>query len=469
MNKPTLAALAAFAVLLIAFVATREKEVSVGVQKLEVPSLPASGIEAITITGANAAKLERGPNGWTVADPAKADMKFPADDAQVQTLLTAISEFKAPDFVTDKTEKHAELEVTSEKGTTVVATAPGKTLSLVFGKGSKNGGTYVRKADATAVFSTPSQMSWQVKRNVTAWRKKTITTAPADQVAQLSVTRADGASFTLSSQEGSWALTSPTLTGFRFDKDAAQRFAAQLSTLSAQDFLSAPADYGKATTIVMTLKDGKTLTLKALKRDDSTWALQVSGDAQEYVLPSWIADQLDKKVEDLRDLRLVDFDVAKATRLTITAGGKKTVAAKEGETWKLLEPKTAPAGVEFDGNQVVAQLNRLKGARAAKVAEVPVAKAGLSSPGTLIEVLVDGKPVRLAFGGDVSAGEVYAKGSIDELVYVIAGSEKQSWATGAQLFNKPPPPPDFGQMQGLEQLPPEIRQKLMEQLRQQRN
>lgn len=172
MNKPTLAAIGAFVVLLLAFFATREKAVSVGVKKFDVPAISTAAIDSVTVTGANAAKLERGANGWTVADPAKADVKFPADDAQVQAVLSALAEFKAPDFVNDKADKHAEYEVTNDKGTTVAVSGGGKSFTVILGKASKSGGTYVRKADGDAVFVTQSAATWQVKRNVTAWRKR---------------------------------------------------------------------------------------------------------------------------------------------------------------------------------------------------------------------------------------------------------------------------------------------------------
>lgn len=491
MNKPTLAAVGAFVVLLLAFIATREKEVSVGVQKFDAPSLSTAAIESIVVSGSNAARLERSANGWTVADPAKPDTKFPADDTQVQSLLTALVEFKAPDFVTDKDAKHAEYEVDAAKGTTVATTAAGKTFTIVLGKSSKSGGAYVRKADGTAVFASPSPVSGMVKRDVGAWRKKTITTAPFADVTQLDVARADGEAFTLKSEGGAWTLSAAKnvfgdvlgdasgLGGlrklprpFRFDANVGQRLVTQLTSLQAQDFLAADADFSKAHLFTLTLKDGKTVkvSLAPTKRDDGTFALKVDGDAQQYAVASWVAEQLETKIEGLRDLSLVSFDPTKATKLSITAAGKKTIAALEGGAWKLVEPKTAPAGVEFDGNQVVAQLNRLRGLRASKLVEVPVAKAGLATPSAVVEAIVDGKPVQVRFGADTGTNsEVYVEGTIDDAVYTIAGSEKATWSTGAQLFNKPPPPPDLGQMQGLDQLPPEIRQKLMEQLRQQRN
>jgi hypothetical protein len=469
MKKPTIAALAVFAVLLVAYLATREKEVSVGVQRFEPVALSSSAIDAVTVTGANAAKLERGANGWTVADPAKPDAKFAADEGQVTQLLNALAELRAPDFVNDNPEKHAEYEVTTEKGTSVVATGGGKTLSFVLGKGSKSGGTYVRKPDAKAVFATPSPVGYLVKRNVTAWRKKAIATAPVAEVTRVDAARADGSGWSIASTDGAWTLASPAPAGFRFDANAAQRLVASLTTLSAKDFLSADGDFSKAHGFTLTKKDGATVkvTLSATKRDDGSFALKVDGDAQQYLVDSWLAEQLDKPLEGLRDLSLLSFDPTKVTKLTLTAAGKKTVVAKEGEAWKLVEPKTAPAGMEFDGAQVPVQLGRLKALRAAKFVE----KAALGAPSTTIELVHDGKPVKLVFGADTgSSSEVYVKGNADDLVYAIAGAEKQAWSDGTKLFNRPPPPPDFGQMQGLEQLPPEIRRQLMEQLRnQQRN
>lgn len=236
----------------------------------------------------------------------------------------------------------------------------------------------------------------------------------------------------------------------------------------AQDFLSSPADYSDAHGFGLTLKSGKSVVviLGATKREDGTFPLKVEGDAQEYAVPSYVAEQLDDGLAGLRDLSLMNFDVSKATKLSITSGSSKTVAVKDGESWKLVEPKAAPAGVTFDPQQVVAQLNRLRNARAAKAVE----KAALGAASVTVEAIVENKPVTLVFGAETgSNAEVYVRGNADTLVYVATGADKSSWTTGAQLFNKPAPPPDFGNMQGLEQLPPDIRAKLMEQLKQQRN
>jgi hypothetical protein len=467
MNRPTLIAIGVFAALLIAFVATREKSVSVGVQKLEVPALAVDSITRIEVKGANAALLEKSANGWTVADPAKAEVKYAADDAQVQTALTAVAEFKAADFVSDKADKQGEFEVDSTKGTTVKVTGGPKTLEIVLGKASKSGGTYVRKEGANAVFSTNSPLSYQMKRNVTAWRKKSIVTAPVADITGLTVTRADGSGYALKTVEGGgWALASAAPKGFRFDAQAASRVVNQLASLLAQDFTTDAVDFSKATTFAVALKDGKNASVKLAsdKRPDGTVPLMVEGDSQVYLLASWTAEQLDKKLDDLRDLSLLAFEPDKVTKVSIVAGAKKTVVAKDASGWKLVEPKTPPP--DFDSNQVTNQVMRLKSLRATKLA-TDTTKAGLAAPSATIEVVADGKTSRVVFGADAPNSEVFVKGTVDDLVYLIASGEKTAWLQGAELFKKPPPPPDFNHMQGLEQLPPDVRQKLMQQLRQQ--
>lgn len=468
MNKQTLGALVAFAVLLLAFVATREKNVSVGVQKFDLPAVSSSAIESVTIAGPASVLLERGASGWTVADLSKAEAKFAADDSQVQFLLTGLAELKANDFVSDKVEKHAEFEVAGEKAKTVTVKAGATTFSIIVGKASKSGGSYVRRADSNAVFGSQNAPS-QVNQLLTAWRKKTIATAPVAEIAQVDVVRADGQTYSVKAGEaGAFSLSSPVPPGFRVDAAATQGLVSQLASLEAQDFLASDGDFSKATSFTLTLKDGKTLKLTLAARGPDFAApapLKIEGVAQQYLLPSWAFDKLNKSLDDLRDMKLVDFDVAKVTKLSIAVDGKKTIVAKEGDAWKLVEPKVAPAELTFEPNQVTVQLNRLKSARAVRISDVAEAKAGLAKPSATIEATVDGKPVRLVFGGDAGSNELYARGSIDAAVYVVAAPEKASWAPGAMLFNKPPPMPTAGPINGLDSLPPEIREKLMQQLK----
>lgn len=478
MNRSTLIAVGVFALLAVAYFATREPTVSVGVKKLAVPAVKADQVTGLELSGAFKATLSKDANGWRVADPASPDKKFAADEQQVKSLLDALADFKAPDFITEKNEKQAELEVDDAKGVKVTALgASGELVSLVLGKAGKNGGSYVRLAKSPEVFLTTSPLAFFVKKDVNGWRQRAITVAKAEDVTKVSVAHPGGEALQLQLDGADWKLTSPAPADFRFDAQAAKQLVAQLGAMSAQSFSDGETDdalgltLATATVVEAELKDGKKAKLTfGTKKPDGAVPLRVDGDAQVYLVPQWQADLLTKKVDGLRDLTLLKVDPERVTQVTVTAGAKKAVVKKDGAGWKLVEPKTPPAGFEFDGAQVMSVLQRLKALRAAKVAAAPVAddKAGLAKPATLVELTVDGGPAqRLRFGGEAAPGEVYVKGSADGLLYVTSVGEKSAFDAAHELFKKPAAQPDWQNARGLDQLPPEIRRQLEAQLRQQ--
>lgn len=446
MKRSTLIAVVVFGALALLFIATREPQVTVGVKKLQLAPVTADAIVELSF-GPLVLKSENG--GWTVGS---SDKRYPADEGQVKAATQGLAELKAEDFVTDRTEKHADLEVDATKGVTVKAlTASGVVRDLVVGKASRSGGAYLREAKSNAVFTTNGNLPYLAKRDLTSWRKKSIATFKLDQVSR--VTFGSPTPWSLVADSGSWKLEGETAKDYRFDAAAAQQLMNQLANLSAQDFLEGQLD-GPATEVKAELKDGKSLTLRlGAKRPDGTYALSVEGDAQTYLLPGWQAEQLLKDPEGLRDLRLLRFDPAQVERFSLVANGKKTIVAKEGETWKLIEPKTP---TEFDAQQVGPQLTRIASMRGLK----------------LVRDLTDPKPsiqLELTLKGGATQhlrlSATHAKGD-DGLLYAVNAGDKTWLETGEALFKRPPPPPSGG-FQGLDQLPPELRQQLEAQLRQQ--
>lgn len=463
MKKTTLIAIAAFGALLAVVLLTREDEtnVNVGVPKLTLSPLGGE-ITGIELSGANTGKLAFEGGGWKIDGHA-------ADDAQVKSLTDALKDFRAQDFVTEKTEKHAELEVDDAKGVKVaVTTAAGPAWTLVFGKPGKSGGTYVRDAKSNAVFTTNSPAAYQVKKKANEWRKKSIATAAAADVVKLTVTQPSGVLTLVNSPEG-WKMEPPPPADFKYDPEAAQRLVTTATSLQAQDFGDTLGE--QAATLELELKDGKKVSMKlGAKKPEGTVPLQVEGDPQVYVLAQFTAEQLLKSVEDMRDCTLLAFDPSEAQKLSITAGGKTTVVTKQGETWAVTEPKKLPDGYELDPAIVGSVLNRLKVMRATRAAPgVADAAAGLTKPTAVVEVsLKDGKKQTMRFGGETPAKDaLYVKGA-GALTYTIGTAQRASFEGGLDMFKKRPPP-DMSQIRGLEQLPPEVRRQLEQQLKMQRN
>lgn len=469
--RSALIAVAVFGLLLAFVFATRETgTVNVGVPKLEFAAVDPAKVTLVELSGAQSLTLKKDAAGWTVADEKK--VFHPADEGKVRSLLEGFKDLKAEAFVTEKAEKLAELEVDDVKGLKVVVTRDGAPpLGVVFGKAGKQGGNYVRAPGKNQVFITNSRLAIDAKHQAVWWRQRSIRTAALGDLQSVTVTHADGTALPLEAKpEGTWALGAAASAPpkFRFDPAAAQRVAATFTALWAADFLDQVEGDPFAAphvTVEGKTKDGKTVRAHLGAPAANGVPLKVEGDPQAYVVSADQAGQLQKRLADLADTTLLQFDPAKATRLVLQTGAKKTVLAKDGAAWKVLEPKALPAGADFDPGQVPAELARLSRLRGDAVTD---AKTVGKTAGS-VEVTVEGGPAqRLEFGGDAPPTGVLVKGSADGRVYSVAKAELTRLESPFTLFKRPPAPPAGPQKQlRLEDLPPDIRAKLEAQLRQQ--
>lgn len=216
--------------------------------------------------------------------------------------------------------------------------------------------------------------------------------------------------------------------------------------------------------------------LGAASRTIGTVPAQLEGDSQIYLIASFVASGLSKRLEELRDTSLMAFEAPKVVSLAMDVGGKRTRLTKEGEAWKVQEPAKLPDGYELDSARVNAQLQALRTLRGARVIDgVVAAKVGLAKPGLLVELKTDdGKAHSVRFGAELTsstgAKEYYVQGTADGLLYVISAAEKTRLEGGLELFKKMPAPDlsKMGPINGLDQLPPEVRAQLEAQMRQKR-
>ncbi|MDP2339562.1 MAG: DUF4340 domain-containing protein [Deltaproteobacteria bacterium] len=518
---------AVFLVLLVGWFATRGER-KVGVKELKVEKIAADTVTKIDITvpGKAAPKkpdvtlgdgpvddkdekkpptvviLEKDGAGFVVTG---ADgKKKPVDDAQLKPLLDAIGEFATGDLVSNKKEKLKDFEIDDELGSRVViTTTKGKALDLVFGRAAKGGGTTVRAQGSNDVFVAKGRLGSLLKKDAAAWRKKAIVDKKPEDFSSITIARADGSKIVLTGESKeepapvpevvpgeepkeppkpkvttTWKLTDPATlpAGFRLDESAVGRVASSFATLRASDFADDSKDgvgfEAPHTVITARLKDGKDLVLHLGTKDDKKRHFaRMDGSPQVYLVPEFSAKNVDKGLDDLRDLSLFTAKIEDVKTMTLTSGKTRVVVEKAGEEWKLIDPKTPPA--EFDVAQIASAVSgalRNKGARIA----VDVADAGGSDP--MIEVkLASGKTESLRFGKPVppedpstakpddKPREYYVKGA-DGLVYVVNSFTRGRYEKPTELFKKPAAPPPgmggAGGMSGLESLPPDVRKKL---------
>lgn len=508
----------AFVALLIGWFATRETQPKAGVKELKVAAIKADDVTRIEMTvppkeapkkgddgpaddkaaaAATTVVLERDGASFVVSSAG--GKKHAVDEAQLKPLLDAIGEFKAGDVVANKADKQAEFEIDDAKGThVVISTAKGKALDLLFGRAAKGGGTTVRQQGSSDIFVAKGRLGSLVKKDEASWRKKSILDKKIEDIAAVTVVHADGSKLAIVSEtkeeaapppaEGdtapppapkkttTWKLTEPSSlpSGFRLDDAALARIPQSLAALRATDFADDATDavtgFGAAHDVVTAkLNDGKELAVHFGNKDDKKrFYVRVDGDPQVYLLAEYAVKNVDRALDDLRDLSVFTAKIDDVTRATFTAGKTKFVVKKDGAAWSLVEPKTAPP--EFDaaqvGNAVTAAL-RLKAARLG----TGVADVGGADPSIEL-TLANGKTEAVRFGKAlVEEGakptdppkEFYVKGA-DGQVYVVASYAKSRYEKPNELFKKPPAPPasmgGAGGMQGLDSLPPDIRKKL---------
>lgn len=522
-NTGIVAALLVFVVLLFVVIGLRGKDDKVGVKELKVEKVDKDKVTRIEVTlppkkekegdaakeGDKAGKrevvLEKDGTVWKVFDPAHADKKLVADDAQVKGALDAVGELAMGDLISTKAEKLATYEIDDDSGHRVkVSTAGGVALDLVFGRNAKGGGSTVRLAGSNEVFIAKGRLGAVMKKDLSAWRKKTIFDVKADDLTRVKTTLADGRSFTVAQKErapaadpgpdagpaappkAEWSLAEPAElpAGFRLDEAQLSRPASSLASLRAQDFADGVSDAdaglsGEHTVVEATTRDGKTLKVHVGKEDDKKRVYaKAEGDPQVYLLANYNAKQLAKSLDDLRDLTLLDAKIDDVQKVTFT-GSTKVVVERSGDSWKLVEPKTAPEG--FDVEQILPQVNAVLRTRATRV-DAGAPTDAVAKAGPVVElVLKGGKKQALRFGKAVPLDaataavseskeprEYWVKGGADDLVYVAPAFARNRYDKPTEMFKKPEMPTGpgrMGQIPGMEKLPPDVRKKLEESMR----
>jgi hypothetical protein len=447
MTRSTLIALAVFVSLGVVYAATRERQVSVGIRKLKAPEQKADDFTSLRV---GALSLTKEGDGWKVSRDGKT---YAADPNEVRPFTQALAGLKSDDFVTDKPEKHAELEVDEAKGLVIEAGS----RKLVLGKASKSGGAYVREAGSKDVYVATGSLPWLARRELAQWRQKRLELGKAEDVEKVTLTPSSGDPVVLVRSGADFTLEGTPEPGYRFDAAAAARVVTQLTTLAATNFLEEPVT--PAFTVLLSMKGGAARTLRfGAKRADGTYAVTIDGDPQTYVLSAWVAEQVLKDREGLRNLQLLSVAPADVERVVLTSGGGRVVLEKKSDAWTVVEPKTLPPGFDFDASQVERQLFELVGLRGTKVAR----ERSVTKPAASLELVTKtGAKHQLVVGAKLESGEVPVRGQ-DPFTVLAPVNVLTSLERGLELFKRPPPP------QGLEQLPPELRAQLEAQLRQQR-
>ena len=388
MKRSTLIVVSLFIVLLVAALMLSKKPAQRGGQELDLSSLTPETLSGVIVKapeGEKTVTLRKEGGIWKLADG------HLADPEAVKRALDAIGEIRTTDLVSTSAARREKYGVGDEKALRIELQGKDtKPVVLLLGSSAKGGG-YIRRDGTNAIFKLKRNISYLFPSESKRWLKLKLVDAAIEDLKGVKIALKDEIPYELipGDDEAQWKLRDDSILpeGFRFDGKAARALVQQALSCRAGeivDELPEGTDAGlDQDRITLELEDGAvTLHLGASAGKNLVWA-RVDGREPFFKVPEYQARNLRKKVEDLRDLHLMNFEKEKISDLRIDAG-KTAIHLHKGDdgSWSIDEKLSRPPkDFQFDPAMVDGFISSLANLRAEKfIGPKPGGKTGLDHP-----------------------------------------------------------------------------------------
>jgi len=442
-----------------------------GAPQLSMPTIQKDAVTKIELlNGAEPATLEKQDSKWSVDG-------YPADEKQVDRALDLLAGMTFGGMVSENPQSVADYEVGDSAFTVAVHSAAGPAWRLIIGKKTADGsGNFVRQPGENRVFISHRQLDNTLNKARNRWRDSRIVEFDKAQAKEMSIrTPSRALRFIKEGEEWRFAETPPDLPAdYRLDGKKIDTMISSMSGLRANDFEDGEPNLAElelappAFEASVILNEGEPITLLIGKEKEKALYAKMADKTQVYLIASYIRDNLDKSLADLRDLRLISFDIEQANQMEIREGERFLKFAKTQDLWRLTEASTPPAGdFALDPQKVVGFVKRVSGFQGTECLgrEVPQ-DAGLTEPrGTVAVTLNDGTVKTIAVGAMKGEKEAYLAGD-DGLVFVANENTTKSLLRELDSFKVSQSKPQTITPEMMDNLPPEVRQQMMQQERQ---
>jgi hypothetical protein len=269
---------------------------------------------------------------------------------------------------------------------------------------------------------------WSVKREGTEKKDGDSTTKilaiPEDQFQEIRIKKLTGETIALSRESGKWRITEPK--PLAADQDAVSSLVTTLGALNAdkpvEDNATDLQPYGlnqPTLDVQIKKKDGKTESL--LIGDDtlngSGAYVKLPGSGKISTIAGFTKSSIDKRVDDLRDKKLMSFDPDKLTRLELQAKGQTIEFGKNSSNeWQIVKPRPLRA----DSSAVSSLVDKLRDAKMDLAATEDAAKGFASATRVALASVTDAGGTQTLEVRRDKDKNVFAKGSAVEGVYKVA-------------------------------------------------
>lgn len=370
-----------------------------GITKLEYVRIYTGGGEADSDNGPRIGDesvriaFERNSDGaWRMTSPADA----PANQERVQALATDLqfmvgrSYIDAPEHLGDYGLNPPGAKITLH------GDRSGEPRTLMLGwvvSGEADGGIFAKMEHNPSVFAVDGHLLSLLPETPEAFRDTRLFTGEAANLKEIRLEAGDTSWRLVNDPEQGWAVVEPAINDT--DQDAVNDFIRFLKTLHGTSFPDAADAEGldpPATRLTLTFKDGTTREIRvgAPVPNSSPVTLYATQDfGHVTTLPVQMVAALREGAFRFRDKRLLPFDPADATKISLQLDGVDYAFEKSDNAWTV----SAPAGARLDSrSDVDALAHILAQAKATDIADPAPARdvQGVDAPVLTATVAVGG-------------------------------------------------------------------------------
>ena len=382
-------------------------------------------VQRIALTrGAATATLERDGRAWRLSGAVRGR----ADPNSVEELLREVTGRGIKEFVAEAPSNLPAYGLAPPTARIALSTdekAPPKTLLL--GRSDKaKGGVYARRGDASPVLLLEERVAKAIPERLQDLRDKTLLAFSREQVEAMSIASPKG-EVELQRSEEKWQIVKPER--LPADPKEVDRLLSDLTFARAQEFLTDPgADLRRfglvPAALTVTLKEqGKDPVRLLLARPEKGRATAaVEPDRSVVTVEARLFTDLTKGAFDLRDRRLLPFEMSEVGSLKLTSGDAALLLEQRDRRWRFRSP-AAGEPKHFRVLDLLDALRDLKWSAVAAEKADDLGAYGLASPAREVTLWkASGDFLGTVRLGKREGDQVFAQRERDPRVYLVPAS-----------------------------------------------
>jgi hypothetical protein len=375
-----------------------------------IAKLAADSFDTLEVTKSKVTTIiKKDGEAYKIVQP----IAYAADKDAAKGAFESLAKLEFGDVVSDQKSRHGEFEVGDDGLRVVLKKADKPVADLRIGK-TTNQMTMVRVEGKDEVWSTSGLFKYQLDKDTSAWRDKTITNFDEKDAAKLQVTAKGGAKIVLGKPAPTdagaapdWQVVESSVKVEPFDKSVPTGVVSQLATWKANEFADGakPEETGMDSpelTVTVGLRNGKEQTvLVGKKKGEDDFYVKTADNPQVYLVKKYNLERMNKRPIEFRDKTICNLKGDELTEVAVARDKDSFTLAKQGKDWKA----TKPTGFTADDSKVSTITGSFSEWKAQGFAEDNSPKAtGLAKPTATIAAKsnVKGHACQLKIGSETS-------------------------------------------------------------------